>query len=99
MTETPAALSDATRTFMRALASETRQDLMLLFSSEEELTVSEVAERSGLAASTTSEQLAILRRGGLLTSRRVGKQVRYRADRERIVGALEDLAAFLRRCC
>lgn len=96
---TPDPVLAATRDFMRALASDTRLDLMMLFATGDELTVGEVTERSGLAPSTTSEQLAILRRGGLLTSRRDGKQVRYRADRERIVEALGDLTAFLQRCC
>jgi len=95
----PAPLSDETRGFMRAFASETRQDMMFLFAAGDELTVGEVAERCGLAQSTTSEQLAILRRGGLVASRREGKQVLYRADRARIVQAMEELTGFLRSCC
>lgn len=95
----PVALGDQARGLLRALASDTRQTLMLLFASGDELTVGEAAERSGLAPSTTSEQLAILRRGGVLTARRDGKQVRYRADREGILGGVEELAGFLQRCC
>jgi DNA-binding transcriptional ArsR family regulator len=94
-----APLSAATRGFVRALASDTRQDILMLFADGSELTVGQVEERTGLAPSTTSEQLAILRRGGLLTSRRDGKQVLYMANRAGIVRAFEELTTFLNRCC
>ncbi|WP_246585726.1 ArsR/SmtB family transcription factor [Streptomyces yatensis] len=61
----------------------------------EELTVGEVAERAGLGPSTTSEHLAVLRRGGLLQSTRSGKLVRYRADREGIAEMLGQLHSYL----
>lgn len=94
-----APLGAEARGLLQSLASQTRQELMLLFARGHELTVGEVADLSGLAPSTTSEQLAILRRGGVLTSRREGKQVHYRANQEGILSAVEELTAFLRHCC
>ena len=87
------------RAFLRALASETRQQLLLLFADGGELTVGEVARRAGIGQSTASEQLALLRAGGLLTATREGKLVRYRGDREGIVRQLTVLQASLSRCC
>ncbi|MGI5149554.1 helix-turn-helix domain-containing protein [Plantactinospora sp. CA-294935] len=43
------------------------------FAQGAELSVSEVAERAGIGQSTASEQLTLLRRGGILTSRREGQ--------------------------
>ncbi|WNF01471.1 metalloregulator ArsR/SmtB family transcription factor [Streptomyces luomodiensis] len=77
------------------MASGTRQKLFSHFSDGQELTVGEVAERAGLGPSTTSEHLAVLRRGGLLQSTRSGKLVRYRADREGIAELLEQLHGYL----
>ncbi|MFD0775101.1 ArsR/SmtB family transcription factor [Streptomonospora algeriensis] len=94
-----APLSEATHEFLKALASPTRQRIMLLFAQEAELSVGEVAERVGIGQSTASQQLALLRRGGILTSRREGKIVLYRSDRGRTLEALDDLRAYLRYCC
>lgn len=92
-------LADDTQQFLKALASETRQRLMLLFAGGAELTVGEVAERAGIGQSTASEQLALLRRGGLLRAEREGKRVCYRADRDAIADQLGRLQAYLASCC
>ncbi len=89
----------STQDFLKAIASQTRQQIMLLFAGGGELTVGEVAERAGLGQSTASEHLALLRRGGLVQSTRDGKAVRYRADAERIRAELGQLQAYLTVCC
>jgi DNA-binding transcriptional ArsR family regulator len=95
----PPAIDSPTRDFLKALASETRQQIMLLFTGGQQLTVGEIAESCGLGQSTTSEQLAILKRGGLLQSTRDGKLVRYRADPTTIAARLGDLQTYLAGCC
>ncbi|WP_309114623.1 metalloregulator ArsR/SmtB family transcription factor [Saccharothrix sp.] len=92
-------LGEASRRFLKALAGETRQQLMLQFADGGELTVGQAAERAGIAHSTASEQLSLLREGGLLTSRRDGKTVYYRADGTRIAQALTELQNHLLTCC
>lgn len=96
---TPQPLDGTTQDFLKALASETRQQIMMLFAGGAELTVGEVAERCGLGPSTASEQLTILRRGGLVTATRAGKLVRYRADPTTIAGRLVELQGYLAVCC
>lgn len=95
----PVELSSTTHDFLKALASPTRQRIMMLFVRGAELSVGEVAEHAGLGQSTASEQLALLRRGGIVTARRDGKVVRYRGDREGIGKALSELQAYLEACC
>ncbi|TDE09957.1 ArsR family transcriptional regulator [Jiangella asiatica] len=92
-------LSDATHDFLKALASPARQKIMLLFARGAELSVGEVAQFAGIGQSTASEQLKLLRRGGIVTARREGKTVYYRADRDGMVSALDDLQAYLKVCC
>lgn len=96
---TEASISESSRAFLKALASETRQELLLLFADGTALTVGEVADRAAIGQSTASEQLAILRDAGLLGSGREGKQVRYSANREGIARQVAELQAFLTRCC
>jgi len=92
-------LSVETQSFVKALASETRQQIMHGFVNGDALTVGEVAEQCGIGQSTASEQLAILKLGGLVTSTRAGKQVQYRPDPETIRAHLEALATYLAGCC
>src|SRR3954447_15791555 len=96
---TPPALHGPTHDFLKALASKTRQQIMMLFAGGVQLTVGEVADRCGLGQSTTSEQLAVLRRGGLVQSSRDGKLVRYRADPGTISARLAELQGYLACCC
>lgn len=92
-------LTDEARGLLKALASETRQQIMMLFDGGVELTVGEVAERMSLAQSATSTHLSILRDGGVLVARREWKTVHYRVDPGRVGRALADLQAALRACC
>ncbi|MEW2359897.1 metalloregulator ArsR/SmtB family transcription factor [Spirillospora sp. NPDC029432] len=91
--------SEKLRDFLKGLASEQRQQMLELFAGGIELTVGEVAERAGIAHSTASQQLALLRRGGLLASRKEGKQVHYRIDTPVMESLLTELQAYLRACC
>lgn len=92
-------MEESTQAFLKALASETRQQIMQLFAGGVELTVGEVAERAGLGPSTASEHLTLMRRGGLLVSRRDGKTVRYRVDSRQVGDQLDELKAYLACCC
>ncbi len=92
-------LRPTTHEFLKALASPTRQRIMLLFAKGAELSVGEVAQRAGIGQSTASQQLSLLRRGGIVTSRREGKEVYYRADKDGTTTALADLQAYLQACC
>ncbi|MFD0853936.1 ArsR/SmtB family transcription factor [Actinomadura adrarensis] len=92
-------LSEGTHDFLKALASPTRQRIMLLFSRGAELPVGQIAEQAGISQSTASQQLALLRRGGIVASRKEGKVVLYRSDREKTAAALAELQDYLRHCC
>lgn len=85
--------------FLKALASESRQQVMLLFAGGAELSVGDVAERLSIGQSTASEQLSKLKEGDLLSSRRVGKTVFYRADAESVEAMLDRLRDYLHGCC
>ncbi|MBT2381398.1 winged helix-turn-helix transcriptional regulator [Streptomyces sp. ISL-111] len=94
-----AALDQATADFIGALASRTRQRMMFQFAGGVELTVGEVAERCGLKPSTASEHLSLLRRGGLVVSRKEGREVFHRADGRAMSERLSALQAYLAVCC
>lgn len=93
------ALAPQTQEFLKALSSPTRQRIMMLFAQGAELSVGEVAERTGISQATASQQLTLLRRGRVVTSRRDGKTVYYRADRDGVLAALAELQSYLAICC
>lgn len=85
--------------FLRALASDTRQRILYLFTDGRERTVSQIAQEAKIGQSTASEHLAILRRAGLLSARREGKEVYYCPDGARVSSLVRGLRDALGRCC
>jgi ArsR family transcriptional regulator len=65
---------------LKTLADETRLRLLLLL--EKELFVCQLMAVTGLSQSLVSRSLAMLEREGLLESRRQGKRVFYRLNRD-----------------
>lgn len=84
---------------LKAIASPTRLRILMLFESPAARSVGEVALACGLAQSTTSEQLAILKRAGLVRSERNGKEVLFRPDRAAIITFIDAVSAYLKTCC
>ena len=69
--------ADRAGTFLKSLANSQRLRLLCLIM-EGERPVGELAEAVGLNQSAVSQHLAIMRREGLLTSRRDGQTIYYR---------------------
>lgn len=85
--------------FLKALGNEKRQEIFLsIFADGQEHNTTEVSMRAGIAQSTASEHLAILKRAGILTSRKVEKEVFYKLDRRGILGRIEEIKSHL-TCC
>ncbi|WP_316569336.1 metalloregulator ArsR/SmtB family transcription factor [Neobacillus sp. YIM B06451] len=85
--------------FLRALASEKRQEIMFLFLERNVVTVNEVSDLVGIGQSTASEQLAILKKAGLLLSRKDGKVVYYSPHKNKIMQLLHDFNQLMTNCC
>jgi DNA-binding transcriptional ArsR family regulator len=92
-------LDEEIHLFLKALASEKRQEMMFLFLEKGEITVNEVAERIGIGQSTASEQLAILKRAGILLSRKEGKEVYYFPNKSNVMKLLQRFTSILSDCC
>ncbi|MFL4907522.1 ArsR/SmtB family transcription factor [Streptomyces sp. MMS24-I2-30] len=60
---------------------------------------SAIADVCGLRSPTASEHLSLLRRGGLVVSRKDGKQVFHRADSAAMAQRLGAPKDYLARCC
>lgn len=89
LTRMRAAAGDAT-VMLRSLAHQDRL-LLLCLLSQEELYVSDLEARLGIQQPSLSQQLGILRREGLVTTRREGKHVFYRVADNRALSLLQTL--------
>lgn len=83
------AAADTSR-ILRALANPDRL-LLLCCLSQGEAAVGELEATTGILQPTLSQQLGVLRRTALVTTRREGKQIVYRIDDPRTLALLETL--------
>jgi ArsR family transcriptional regulator len=70
--------------FAKALADETRQQIMRLCCCEW-ISVNDIVAKTHVAQPTVSHHLAILRAAGLVKMRREGRQAFYTLDQDKIV--------------
>ena len=85
--------------FLKALGNEKRQEILLnIFTDDQEHNISEVASRANIAQSTTSEHLSLLKRAGILVSKKVEKEVYYRLNKTEIISTIDEIRSLL-SCC
>ncbi len=85
--------------FFRGLANETRQRILFeVLSDKKPHTVGEVAKRMGIAPSTASEHLSLLRRSGLVEATKKDREVLYTLNKTKIAAQLDFLSHWL-TCC
>ena len=80
--------------FCKALADETRQKILEMLR-EKEMCVSDIVKAFDMSQPTISHHLHILKRSGLVTSRKEGKQVFYTIDHDNVVECCGKLFAKL----
>jgi len=85
--------------FCKSLANEKRQFIVFeVFGDKQEHTVGDIAKQADIAISTTSEHLSILKRAGVLASRKVEREVLYKLDPKAITLVVNHLNDWL-ECC
>jgi len=92
----PEALLDEAARLFGLLADPTRLRLISTLHDSEELSVGELADRTGVSVANASQHLNRLAGVGLLARRREGKNVHYRIADERIGQLCEIVCAGVR---
>lgn len=82
---------------LAALAHKSRLEIfrLLVRAGDDGMAAGDIAVAMGSRQNTTSTNLAILTRAGLISSERDGRSIRYRAD----LGSARDLIGFLLEDC
>jgi DNA-binding transcriptional ArsR family regulator len=79
---------------LRSVNHKLRQSMIKLLEESEEMTVTELYVKLRLEQSVASQHLAILRRAGVVNTRREGKFIYYSLNKDRITeiaGMIDDL--------
>ncbi len=87
----------ASRDMLDALADPARQDLVQVLA-RQEANVSDIAAKVTLSRPTVSHHLNVLKRAGLVRTRKQGREVYYRLNKAPIVATLQGLVDSL-TCC
>lgn len=77
---------------LRALNHKLRQQILALINNREKITVTEIYVRLRLEQSVASQHLAILRKAGIVVTKREGKFIYYEIDYKRI----DDIKKFVK---
>lgn len=70
--------------FCKALGDETRQRILEILQTDGEKCVSDLVDAFNVSQPTISHHLHFLKQAGLVTTRREGKQIYYRAEQNNI---------------
>lgn len=78
--------------FLDALGDPVRLQLLHILGDQGRRNVGEIASNFRLSRPAISHHLRVLKEAGILDSEKVGQEVHYRLERERIVATLRGLA-------
>ncbi|MCU0437478.1 MAG: metalloregulator ArsR/SmtB family transcription factor [Raineya sp.] len=81
--------------FFKAIAHPTRMSIVQLLIEQEQLTVNTICEKLDLEQSLTSHHLAGMRKSGLLSSKRNGKNIYYMLSSPKIKDILNNIKELL----
>jgi ArsR family transcriptional regulator, arsenate/arsenite/antimonite-responsive transcriptional repressor len=82
-----------------ALSDETRQKILKVVTSQEEICVNDIASNFELSRPTISHHLNLMRRVKILSSRKEGKEIYYSFNKAYVIKILESFLSELKNCC
>ncbi len=83
----------------RAMADKTRQEIIMVFAAQKEISANDIAKNFVLSRPTISHHLNLMRRAKLLNSRKDGKEVFYSINKSYIKKLLTSVLVDIDRCC
>lgn len=79
-----------------ALGDEQRQHILLTFAPGERLNVTQIVSASTLSRTAVSHHLKVLRQAGALRSEKIGKEVYFWVDKEKISETLQRVLDYVK---
>ena len=86
----------ATSKLFVALGDEQRQRLLLAFEPGERLNITQLVSTSKLSRTAVNHHLKVLRDAGVLSSEKIGKEVYFHIEKDRMVDALQRVLNYVK---
>ena len=83
----------------RAFADKTRQEIIMVFATNKEICVNDIAKNFTLSRPTISHHLNLMKRAKVLNTRKDGKEVYYSINKSYIKGLLTSILDNIDSCC
>lgn len=84
---------------LQALSDKTRQEIIMVFTSNKELCANDIANNFSLSRPTISHHLNLMKRIGILNSRKDGKEMYYSLNKSYLVDTLKMIIKSFKKCC
>ncbi len=79
-----------------ALGDEQRQRILLTFEPGERLNVTQLVSVSALSRTTVSHHLKVLHQAGILESEKIGKEVYFWINKDKVSGTLQSVLDYVK---
>lgn len=76
-----------------------RQQIVMLFITQKEYCVNDIAQHFKISRPTVSHHLILMKKAKLLSSRKEGKEVFYSLNKDFVINTLELWVNLLKNCC
>lgn len=84
---------------LSALSDKTRQEIIIIFTTQKELCVKDIAKNFTLSRPTISHHLNVMRRAKILNSRKEGKEIYYSFNKVYVTKLMKEIINNLKECC
>ncbi len=98
MTLTVSTTNDMTR-LLDGIRDQARLEIILLLGKSKTLNVTEIAGHFRISRPAISHHLKVLKDAGIVQSEKVGQEIYYHLDSDRIVLGLRQIADMIESCC
>ena len=85
--------------FLSAMSDTTRQEIVHLFAAKKELRANDVANNFALSRPTVSHHLNLMKRSGILFSRKSGKEIYYSFNKKLVLEVLTSILDDIKKYC
>lgn len=91
--------SDKCLSLLHALSDKTRQEIIMIFAHSKELCANDIADNFSLSRPTISHHLNLMKRMGVLNSRKSGKEMYYSLNKPHVISSLKRMIQAIEKCC
>jgi ArsR family transcriptional regulator, arsenate/arsenite/antimonite-responsive transcriptional repressor len=91
--------SDDTTRLLDGIRDSARLEIILLLGQSRAMNVTDIASHFQISRPAISHHLKVLKDAGIVRSEKVGQEIFYRLDANRVITGLRQMADMIENCC